>query len=290
MKIFYTKVRLRIPESVREYAVSVMLDIGFEGFQEEDDAMEAWIRSDRYSADVRKGLEDWLGSQPDECRILEEETVAERNWNEEWEKTIQPMQIGPFFIHPTWADESPPKYTIPIAIDPKMAFGTGYHETTRLMLRLIPDFVRKGDTLLDMGAGTGVLGIAALKMGAGRAVGIDIDPWSYDNALENAKINGLAERLEIRIGSVDQLKPDEQFNLILANINRNILLDLGDALVEKLATGGNLLLSGIVEGDEEVIFAHPAYRSLEKCSMLQENEWLGIGLSRIIGSRSAEIT
>lgn len=281
MKTSYVKVRLHLSGTVRDYAVSDLQDIGFDGFQDEAEELEAWIQFDRYNAVVRENLTKWVESHSDECRILEEETVLERNWNEEWEKTIQPIHAGPFYIHPTWINDDPPKDVIPIAIDPKMSFGTGYHETTRLMLRMIPDVIRDGDQLLDMGTGTGILAIAGLKMGAASAVGIDVDPWCYDNAIENAKINGLSHRLKIRIGSVEQLQSNEQFDLILANINRNILMELGDALLARLAPGGNLLLSGILEGEDEILLATAAFGSLERHIHVKENEWIGMGLRKI---------
>ena len=276
MKSTFVNVRIQVPSDLQEYIISELLDYGFDAFEQEETVLSAWISPEKYHDVLKSPLSKWLNEQPGECRIISEEHIEERNWNEEWEKTIRPQTIGAFFIHPTWSLEEPPKGAIPVVIDPKMAFGTGYHETTRLLLRLLPEFVRKGDKVLDMGTGTGVLAIGALKLGASSAVGIDIDPWCYENALENAALNHTGNRLSVRIGSVDKIEEEERFDLILANINRNVLLDLGGELVSKLLPGGFLLLSGIMEGDEQAITANSAYAALEWKATRQENEWLAM--------------
>lgn len=274
MKKNYLKIRLFMPQEDHDAAADDLLAFGFEGFEQHDDGLDAWISVDKFSEQAKIRLNQWLEEESGgSWRIMDEEILQERNWNEEWEKTIEPQSIGRFFIHPTWSDQTPPPDSIPITIDPKMAFGTGYHETTRLLLRFLPENVRSGDSVLDMGTGTGILAIAALRLGAGRAIGIDIDPWSYDNALENAILNDVADRLEIRIGSAEMIPEDVQFDLVLANINRNILLDLADVLSGCLASGGILMLSGILEGDVAAITGHPLYRTMELLGTSSENEW-----------------
>ncbi len=274
MKNNYLKIRLSIPQEDHEIAADDLLAFGFEGFEQLNDRMDAWIPADKFTESTRIRLNQWLEEQTGGTwRILDEEIQQERNWNEEWEKTIQPQTIGRFYIHPTWADQPAPAGTIPITIDPKMAFGTGYHETTRLLLRLLPEFVRKDVVVLDMGTGTGILAIAALRLGAEKATGIDIDPWSYDNAIENARLNAVSDRLEIRIGSTEMISAEEKYDLILANINRNILLELAEKLVSRLFPGGILMLSGILEEDVQAIRDHPAYASMELLGTWKENEW-----------------
>ncbi len=274
MKKNYLKIRLFMPQEDHDAAAADLLAFGFEGFEQHDDVLDAWISADKFTEQARIRLSQLL--EEESCgawRIMDEEILQECNWNEEWEKTIEPQSIGRFFIHPTWSDQTPPSDSIAITIDPKMAFGTGYHETTRLLLRLLPEYVRKDDSVLDMGTGTGILAIAALRLGAGRAIGIDIDPWSYDNALENARLNDVGDRLEIRIGSAEMIPESAQFDLVLANINRNILLDLADVLFDCLAPGGILKLSGILEEDVAAITVHPRYRTMELLRTSSENEW-----------------
>jgi len=270
----YVKLKIRIPQEDQDLAADDLLAFGFDGFEQQEEELEAWIPESLFTESVNVRLAAWLEEQSDgRWQIIDEEIVTERNWNEEWEKTIRPLTVGRFFIHPTWADEQPPQDGIPLVIDPKMAFGTGYHETTRLLLRLMPDHVRPGDRVLDMGTGTGILAIATLRLGAASALGIDIDPWCYDNAIENARLNSVSGQLEIRIGSTDQIPPDNRFDLILANINRNILLDMAEALTGFLAPGGILMLSGIMEADVDAISSHPAYAAMERLAQSAENEW-----------------
>ncbi len=270
----YVKLKIRIPKEEQDLAADDLLAFGFDGFEQQEEELDAWIPETEFTESVNQRLSAWLGEQSDGgWQIVDEEIVAERNWNEEWEKTIRSLTVGRFFIHPTWTDEVPPQDCIPLVIDPKMAFGTGYHETTRLLLRLLPDHVRPGDRVLDMGTGTGILAIAALRLGAGGALGIDIDPWCYDNALENARLNAVSDRLEIRIGSTEQIPPDARYDLILANINRNILLDMAGILAGYLAPGGILMLSGILEEDVDAISTHPACAAMERLAQGAENEW-----------------
>ncbi len=274
MKKSYLKIRLLMPQEDQDIAADELLAFGFEGFEQHDDAMDAWISAEKFPEREKVRLSQWLEEYSGgSWRIMDEEVQQERNWNREWEKTIKPQVIGRFFIHPTWSDHTPPPGTIPITIDPKMSFGTGYHETTRLLLRLLPGYVKVDDYALDMGTGTGILAVAALRLGAGRAIGIDIDPWSYDNALENAKRNKVDDRLEIRIGSSEMIPTGTKFNLVLANINRNILLDLADVLAGSLAPGGILMLSGILTEDIGSIADHPVYQKLKLLETCSENEW-----------------
>jgi ribosomal protein L11 methyltransferase len=270
----YVRLKLRIPREEQDLAADDLLAFGFDGFEQSEDELEAWIMENKFTESAKYRVETWVDEQSDgRWQVIGSETVRERNWNEEWEKTIRPLTVGRFFIHPTWSDQPPPPESIPLVIDPKMAFGTGYHETTRLLLRLLPDHVRGGERVLDMGTGTGILAVAALRLGAQTALGIDIDPWCYENALENAVLNGVEDRLEIRIGSSEQIPPDAQYDLILANINRNILLDMAGTLTGRLAPGGVLMLSGILEDDVEAITSQTDYHSMEQLELLEENEW-----------------
>jgi ribosomal protein L11 methyltransferase len=280
----HVKLRLRIPQNEQELAADDLLAFGFEGFEQKDEEIEAWIPESKFTDDVKSRLQVWLEEQSEgRWQILSEESVQERNWNEEWEKTIQPLSVGRFFIHPTWSSGSPPPQSIPLVIDPKMAFGTGYHETTRLLLRLLPEHVSPGVRVLDMGTGTGILAIAALQLGASEATGIDIDHWCYDNAMENARLNGVGDRLDIRIGSTDQIPAEARYELILANINRNILLELAGKLASHLTPGGLLMLSGIMEEDVEAILACPPYAAMIRVKELGENEWRALVLQSASG-------
>jgi ribosomal protein L11 methyltransferase len=167
-----------------------------------------------------------------------------------------------------------------IIIDPKMTFGTGYHETTRLMLRLMETYISPKTSVLDVGTGTGILAIGAAKLGAQKIIGVDIDEWSMENGIENAKRNNVQQQIDIRIGSLETV-PEHNFDVILANIIRNTILDLMDAMCSKLAPSGVLLLSGLLMSDRLTIEEALNVRKFTVLTVLQENEWIGMAARNV---------
>jgi len=196
----YITLTISIPFDYQEFLIAELLDMDFDGFEQDDEQLKAIIPQHRYSDVTREEVEEWLSLQPYPANIISEQTDEERNWNEEWERSIRPLVIGDFFVKPTWVNESIPEGKTLLEIDPKMAFGTGYHETTRLMLRLLPSVIQKKDEVLDVGTGTGILSIASIKLGAKSAFGFDIDEWSRNNAWENALINKVEKSFQIEEG------------------------------------------------------------------------------------------
>ena len=188
---------------------------------------------------------------------------------------MTPIDVGPFVVAPTWAELGPgvaPEAVL--RIDPKMAFGTGYHETTRIVLRLLADAVPEGARVLDVGTGTGVLAIAALRLGATSALGVDVDPWSVTNGQENASLNGVADRFEVREGSVEVV-PEGGFGLVVANIIRSILEPMLPALVAKAAPGAPVVLSGLLREERDRVVDVMADLGCTLRTEETENEWWG---------------
>ena len=272
----FFKIVLELPAEHQESLVAELCDFGFEGFEQHEQLLTAWTKLPFKGTATLNTIRKFVEKSPLVVRIADEEVVADRNWNEEWERTITARDVGPFRIQPTWQQTPVPPDRLPLFIDPKMAFGTGYHETTRLVLHLLEQSVRGGEHILDVGTGTGILGIAALKLGAHRVLGVDTDPWSFENAAENAKINQVSDCFEVREGSLDQVEPGARFHGILANINRNILLELGPGLSGHLRPGGWIILSGILDLDEAVIRDHEVYKKLRLGARAQENEWIAL--------------
>jgi ribosomal protein L11 methyltransferase len=212
--------------------------------------------------------------------VVSSKLIANQNWNEAWEKTIRPIHATKrIVIRPTWHTYAPGQDEIVIIIDPKMSFGTGYHETTRLVLRLMENRIGKGSRVLDVGTGTGILAITAVKLGAATSVGTDIDEWSYENAKENLTLNGVAESVVIVQAELSSL-PLEPFDLILANIQRNILLALLPAMVSRLAPAGGVILSGLLTGDHEEMRDALSRHSMNIREELGENEWIAMYATR----------
>jgi ribosomal protein L11 methyltransferase len=263
---------LHVPDRYHEFLIAELADLDFDSFEQGDDRLTAYAPATRWSDVRREAVEHWLRAH-DLPVQMEERIVREENWNARWEETVRPLAVGRFLIKPTWAD-LPPEHAdkVLLEIDPKMSFGTGYHESTRLVLRFLPGLIRGVETVLDAGTGTGVLAIAALKLGADTAVGFDIDPWAQTNATENALLNGVADRFEVREGSLDAV-PEGPFDLVFANINRNVLLSLTPGFAEKLAPDGRLVLAGLLRSDRDVMLDAVRAAGLAVYDEATENEW-----------------
>lgn len=206
--------------------------------------------------------------------------IQSRNWNEEWERSIEPVVISErFMIAPSWKSVVVPKDCFLLIIDPKMSFGTGFHATTRLMLRLMEEVDFKERRVLDVGTGTGVLAIAAVKLGAEAVLGIDIDEWSFDNAVENAVRNNVEEKVRIRQGTVDVV--DGTFDIVLANITRNDNINLMSRYSDFLATQGRLLLSGFYASEVNQINQTASEQGFEFIRSVDEDEWAAMMFERI---------
>ena len=282
MNELYLDLHIAAPpdESVREIIPAALSDFPFEGFVEDERGIHCYIKKELWTgapdAVVRELAETY---QLQFVELISVTEVRQQNWNEEWERTIQPIAVSDrFVITPSWHPVEDPSKLV-IVIDPKMTFGTGYHETTRLMLRLMERSVHNGSRVLDVGTGTGILAIAAAILGAKEVLGVDIDEWSLDNGIENAERNGVRDRVQIRIGSLEAV-PETNYDLILANIIRATILELLDAMVAKLGPHGTILFSGLLATDREIIEAALTQRGLVVRESLAENEWIALAVTR----------
>jgi|FLOH01.1.fsa_nt_gi ribosomal protein L11 methyltransferase len=203
------------------------------------------------------------------------ELILDQNWNEEWEKTIKPIKVGRFWIRPSWDIGIVPEDKIELIIDPKMSFGTGYHETTRLMMAGIEEMVREGDRVLDAGTGTGVLAFSALKIGASKAVGFDVDPICKGNADENSLMNGLSERFQMFVGT-EKVVPSQTFDIVLANINRETLRAMLPALKVFMTDEAKLGLAGLLISDREIMLKELETNGLISVRETTEGDWWSV--------------
>lgn len=276
----YLRIDFSCPAPFQDFAIANLMEFGFEGFDQHDQGFQAYIPERLVGETTRSEMADAVSNSDYACEIIGEERILPRNWNEEWEKSIKSQFIDPFFICPTWVDDPQPEGSIRLIIDPKMAFGTGNHETTRLIMRQLPNLLQHGDTVLDVGTGTGILAIAALKLGASSAFGFDIDEWSYENARENAAQNGTGGALEIALGSFETVPSGVQYNLVIANVNRSILLDMSVSIVGATRTGGIAVLSGLLHQEESHILADEHFSKLEHLETIRENDWIAMVFSK----------
>jgi ribosomal protein L11 methyltransferase len=206
-------------------------------------------------------------------------TVADQDWLAEWKKGYEPIAVGQsLLICPSWRrDQARNSDRIVIEIDPGMAFGTGTHETTRGCLELLEKYW-KGGSLLDVGTGTGILAIAAVKLRPGsRVVGFDLDPEAVEVALENAAINGVADEIEIEVNKLSSYQGQE-FDLILANLTADVIIPLSPEFPQVLKPQGALIVSGVLREQTDDVRAALESHNLSLIEMMPEGDWMTMAL------------
>lgn len=269
----YLKLVIEIDFDRQEALIVELMNLDFYGFEQHDDQLIAYVEKPRFNDSNREIIEQIVGAMPG-ARFIELGEVEEQNWNETWERSIKAQHIGSFLIRPTWSLEEPGPGQTLLEIDPKMSFGTGYHATTRLALRRIEKISCNNKTVLDAGTGTGILAIGALKQGAKYAVGFDIDPWCERNATENSLINEVSDRFDVRLGGFEVIGKNEQFDIVVANINRNVILQNLDQIIRAAVDGGTVCLTGLMDSDEAVIRKALASKNVEIITIDREEEWI----------------
>ena len=257
-----------------EILMAELIGIGFDSFTEEHDGILAYIQEDLYNEEALKELN--LLNSPDVEISYEYRQMPNINWNEEWEKNFTPINIDDKVLIRAEFHESQ-NLPYEIIIQPKMSFGTGHHATTHLMIQQMYDMDFKDKKVLDMGCGTSVLAIFAKQRGAGETLAIDIDEWSVENSHENAERNNVD--LNIELGTAENLGK-EKFDIILANINRNILISDIPTYVKDLNDGGELLLSGLCFFDVDDILEVCKAENLTLERQLQREEWVSLLLKK----------
>lgn len=200
----------------------------------------------------------------------------ETNWNEEWENNLKVIRVtDKIVIKPSFRDYSPSNGEIVITIDPKMSFGTGEHQTTKLMLSMCEKHIERKTKVFDVGTGTGVLAIASVLLGAEYALGIDNDEWCYENALENIEQNDVYGKVEFRLAEVANIA-DNNFDIVLANIQKDVLLLIANDLLLKTISGGKIILSGLLFTDETDIINAYTRLGLNFIDRSQLDEWIAL--------------
>lgn len=246
--------------------------IGFDTFEETDKGFNAFIAESNFDS---SSFEAVLSELPQEIAISHVvKNIAQQNWNKVWEDNFQPLVVADkCYVRATFHESRKEEYPLEIIIDPKMAFGTGHHQTTSLMMELLLEETLEGAAVLDMGCGTGILGVLALKLRAKDVVAIDNDPVCCESALENSKLNQV-DAISVLCGD-STLIPDKRFNLIIANINRNILLEQLTDYSKALNKGGILLMSGFYEGEDfDMLKTNAKVNGFEYTSCKTRDNWV----------------
>jgi ribosomal protein L11 methyltransferase len=255
-----------------EILIALLANIEYEGFAELDDSLTASIPSSLFNKQELKSVCDDLNV------AYEVEVVKEQNWNAEWEKSFEPVIVEGFCTIRAHFHTMDVKTIHDIVITPRMSFGTGHHATTQLMIETMKDISFNDKKVLDFGTGTGVLAILAEKLGAASITAIDNDEWSYSNAIDNCKQND-SKHIEVAQGSLEDIGT-AGFDIILANINRHILLQYMTDMYNQLSKGGNLLLSGVLTEDEHIIKDAATSTGFRYISKREKNNWLCIAFSK----------
>ena len=259
-----------------EILIAELAEVGFDSFVDTPTGIKAYIPKDSWNEQI---LEDiYLLENPEFTISYQITEIEQVNWNEEWEKNFSPIVVEDLC---TVRANFHPALNTPydIVITPKMSFGTGHHETTYMMLQQLLPLSLEGAKVLDMGCGTGILAIMAALRGARDITAIDIDPWCVENASENVQQNDCSF-ITIKEGDVS-LIVGEQYNLILANINRNILLSDIPAYAQTLLPKGLLLVSGFYEEDLAAIKEKSQEVGLTYISHIERNRWVSAKFQRL---------
>jgi ribosomal protein L11 methyltransferase len=244
--LFYVRLKVACDPDFREILMAEIAEAGFDTFMETDDGFEAYAedaKQDAVQLDYIK--QKYSAVQP---LLFFLDKVKKENWNEQWEKNVEPIIVDNRCLIRAEFHKIPEKYLYEIIITPKMSFGTGHHQTTYLMIKAQLDLEHRNKTVMDAGCGTAILSVMASMRGAKHVDAFDIDDWSIENGIENAARNGCAN-IRIRKGTVRDFSWPEKFDIILANINKNVLLDEIPVYSKYLNPGGHLLLSGFYTTD-----------------------------------------
>ena len=272
-------------ETAIEILIAELGAAGFESFTEKSKGLVAYIQKEQWDPEL---LNDIQILDSEEIKFIHRvKEIEQVNWNEEWEKNFDPIVVdGEVSIRAPFHKDPGLKYDI--VIEPKMSFGTGHHETTHLMIQHLMHLDLEGKTVLDMGCGSGIQGKKALEKSCGTGIlaifaemrcaksidAIDIDSWCYENSRENAERNK-CKFISVFEGDAKLLKPN-RYEVIIANINRNILLNDMSVYAESLKENGVLLLSGFYTEDIEIIDAAAASLGMKMVDKLERNNWVGL--------------
>lgn len=271
MPINYLQFTFRpVTKVQQEILIAQLSDVGFEGFEEGSDQLQAFIPEDRFQEEYLTQLQGIDGVET--SRVV----VPPTNWNAEWEKNFEPVVVHQFCAVRAHFHAPIPDVRYEVIITPKMSFGTGHHATTWMMIDWMEALQFTGKSILDFGTGTGILAILAEFCGGTEITAIDNDDWSIENAAENISIN---QCKAIELYKADALHMKATFDLILANINKNVLLGNMAAIRQHLAPGGVVIMSGLLSGDRQDIETEAIKHQLKITGQKDRQNWIALQLT-----------
>ncbi|MCB2195834.1 MAG: 50S ribosomal protein L11 methyltransferase [Bacteroidetes bacterium] len=257
-------------QEINDILIAQLNQIGYESYDESEDGLHAYILEKFFDLEKVKLLQ--VNKIPNVEIDYSYATIKTQNWNQVWEKNFEPIIVEDQCLIRAPFHKNTPKTTYEIIIEPKMSFGTGHHETTYLMLKTMLEMDFNDKNVLDMGCGTGVLAILACFKEAKEITAIDIDEWAYNNTLENIEKNNCSH-IKVLRGDAGLLQK-QQFDVIIANINRNILMDDIKHYAKVLKQDGTLLLSGLYQKDLAMIKKEALENNIEYISHYEKHDWV----------------
>lgn len=272
----FVELTLSLHPDFSEILIAELAEIGFDSFVETEEGLKAYITSDLWDeAVLQELLERYKASAQLEASW---EALEKQNWNETWENSFSPIQVEDTILVRATFHAPDPAFPIEIIITPKMSFGTGHHETTSQVMSLQLGIDHEGKSVLDVGTGTGILAILAAKLGAQTVHGFDIDEWSVENTLENMELNN-TPAITVSQGTI-QNQTQKSYDIVLANINRNILLAEIPTYVQFMAPTSHLFVSGFYTHDAHDIETVALEHGLKKITEKSKNGWAAIVFQR----------
>jgi ribosomal protein L11 methyltransferase len=265
----YIEVKFTCSEDFKEILIAELYTSGFDSMMETDAGIDAYVLVEEYDEGVLKALVEKYQEASISYSTSEFEN---KNWNEEWEKNYDPIVVEDKCLVRATFHESMGDYPYEIIITPKMSFGTGHHSTTYLMIKHQMGIDHKGKRVLDAGCGTAILAVMAEKLGAQDIVAYDIDDWSIENAPENVALND-CKNIQVLGGTISTIELEGEFDIILANINKNVLLEELEAYSKFTKSGGNVILSGFYVGDNDDLIAKANEVGLNLTGQSEKNDW-----------------
>jgi len=260
-----------------EMLIAELAELGFESFTEGNGEVMAYITEDSFSPSLLD--EVFVAKDQRHGASFSWKLIEEENWNKEWESNFQPVVVGNQCIVRAPFHDKEGSFDYDIIVEPKMSFGTGHHETTQLMLEELLATDCEGKTVVDCGCGTGVLAIMAFKRGASKTKGFDVEPWACENTEENFERNGITDGI-VECKGVESIS-GEVYDIVLANINRNILVGSMPQFAQSMHAGSTLLLSGFYRSDIDIITQAATSNGLSFISSREKNNWVACRFTKL---------
>ena len=274
----FTEYKVKFLPFNADLVSGVLWNLEIEGIVENDEDISVFTDSENpnFSGQINSIMEDLVREGIIERFLISSSEVENQNWNEKWEKQLRVIEISDkIVVKPSFRDYENRKNKLVIEIDPKMSFGTGEHQTTKIMVGFLEKYLVGNERILDVGSGTAILSIAAVKLGAKSAVAFDIDEWSFFNGKENVERNGLIEKIDVRLGEIGSIS-ETDFDIVLANINTHIIQSIKNELFAKVREKGKLFLSGLLIKDEEKLIKAFTSMGLKHIESKQIDDWSGL--------------